>query len=655
MTASERSGRIEIREQEQFLEVVDRDEATRRWWTIINRTELHTEIVPISESLGRVLAQNVISNVDVPGFDRSNVDGFAVISEDTFGVSETEPRLLKLNNEVIHPGIVPAIELQPGTATSIATGGMIPRGADAVIMVEQTRITNDQVAIYRASAPGAMISYAGTDIARGELVLLENTRLTARETGLLAAIGEAHVSVRRRPVVAVISSGNEIIEPGVESAPGMIYDANARLIADAVRESGGLPLYFGIVPDDLSKMQSVIGSAIEKCDLVIVSGGTSKGSGDVSYKAIASLIPGILVHGVALKPGKPVCLGASGNIPIAILPGFPTSAIFTFHEFVAPVIRHLAGNQANDNTPIDARMATRVNSEKGRTEYLLVGLMPGKNGLSAYPMGKGSGSVTTFSRADGFLMIPKNQEYVEENEPVKIIPLGEKLKPADLVIIGSHCLGLDLMAARLAKSGFSCKTLWVGSQGGIDAAIRGECDIAGVHLLDPDSNTYNRPFLTPELKLLFGYGRMQGFVCRKDDTRFQQLHLDEAINKACTAENCRMVSRNRGSGTRIIIDQILGSRKPAGYNVEVRSHHAVAASLSQKRADWGVTIESVARFYDLAFIPIRAEHYDFIVPEDRAERPAVQEFIRILNSPEYQNEIQANFFQIRKETGQWDH
>ena len=256
-------------------------------------------------------------------------------------------------------------------------------------------------------------------------------------------------------------------------------------------------------------------------DVVLLSGGTSKGGGDLSYRTLGRRSPGIVVHGVALKPGKPICLGAAGTTPVAILPGFPTSAIFTFHEFVAPVLRRMAGLGPEARAAIEATMALRCNSERGRTEYLLVGLVPGLDGLSAYPMGKGSGSVTTFSRADGFIVIPRNQEYVERGERVAVTPLGRGIAAADLVAIGSHCVGLDLLLGLLAERGFRSRTLWVGSQGGLDAAARGECDVAGVHLLDPRTDTYNVTFLPDGVRLLRGYGRMQGLVYRPGDARLE--------------------------------------------------------------------------------------------------------------------------------------
>jgi putative molybdopterin biosynthesis protein len=289
--------------------------------------------------------------------------------------------------------------------------------------------------------------------------LRRGTRLSSRETGILAAIGRAAVVVVRRPRVAILSTGDELIEPGMPMRPAAVYDANATLLADAVRELGGEPGRLGIVADQEALLDAALDRALD-CDLVLLSGGTSKGAGDLSYRVLARREPGIVVHGVALKPGKPVCLGAVGATPVALLPGFPTSAVFTFHEFVAPILRHMAGLRSEERETVSARLPYRVNSERGRTEYVLVRLVQGPGGLVAYPMGKGSGSVTSFSLADGFLVIPPQQEYLEAGEAVKVTPLARGIHAADLVVIGSHFLGLDaLMSWLSAEQGLAVKTL----------------------------------------------------------------------------------------------------------------------------------------------------------------------------------------------------
>jgi putative molybdopterin biosynthesis protein len=626
-------------EQEQFLHVLDRDEAERRFRAAIDLTPRGIETVPLDAALGRVLATDIISPVDVPSFDRSNVDGFAVVSEDTFGASEESPRSVQLGEEAIHTGVVPTTVIRPGTAVSIATGGMVPRGADAVVMVEYAETRGRELRIAKAVTAGSGVSFAGTDITAGETVLRRGQPLASRDTGVLAAIGVASVEVWRKPLVAILSTGDEIIAPGEPMQPAKVYDSNAQVLADAVRELGGEPKRLAITHDDMAALRSRVHDALGFADVVLLSGGTSKGAGDLSYRVVAELRdPGIVAHGVALKPGKPICLAATGGRPVVVLPGFPTSAIFTFHEFVAPVLRVLAGRGSQERTVVPARLAVKVNSEIGRTEYLLVGLVETADetagmSLAAYPMGQGSGSVTTFSRADGFATIGRHEEIVKAGTLVDIQLLGRELQLADLVVIGSHCIGLDYLLGELQQQGARSKFLAVGSTAGLDAAKRGECDLAGIHLLDPRTDQYNRPFLTPALDLIAGYSRLQGVVFRPGDERFEGRAVREAIAAARQDPTCVMVNRNRGSGTRALIDRLLEGVKPAGYAVQPRNHNAVAAAISQGRADWGVTLETLARSARLGFLPLQEERYDFVVPTSRVNRPGVIAFKKLLGEP----------------------
>jgi putative molybdopterin biosynthesis protein len=651
-----------MREQEQFLQVLDRDEAERRFRAAIDPAPRGIEQISLDAALGRVLAADVTSPVDVPSFDRSNVDGFAVIAEDTFGASEEVPRLVHLADEIIHTGVVPATVIQRGTAVAIATGGMMPRGADGVVMVEHADVSGDQLRIGRALTAGSGVSFAGTDITAGETVLRRGQILTSRDTGVLAAIGVATVDVWRKPIVAILSTGDEIIPPGQPMQPARIYDSNAQVLADAVRELGGEPLRLGITPDDTDALRAKVRDALNAADIVLLSGGTSKGAGDISYRVVAELTdPGIVAHGVALKPGKPICLAATGRRPVVVLPGFPTSAIFTFHEFVAPVLSSMAGRTHEERGTVQARLAVRVNSEIGRTEYLLVGLVeiPTADGripnsesrvrdpeprvpdpesrrltpsLAAYPMGQGSGSVTTFSRADGFTTIGRHEEIVPAGTIVTVHLLGHELQLADLVVIGSHCIGLDYLLGELQNAGVRSKFIAVGSLAGLEAATRGECDVAGVHLLDTKTGEYNQPFLTPALDLIHGYGRLQGIVYRKGDTRFEGRTAEEAIAAAIADAACVMVNRNQGSGTRALIERLLGGARPPGYAVQPRTHNAVAAAVVQQRADWGVTLDTIARAAGLGFIPVQDEQYDFVTPKARAERDPVKAFRALLDA-----------------------
>ena len=626
--------------QEQFLNVVTAEEAHRIFREAVRPAPVGEEAVPLAEALGRIVARDVVSRLDVPFFDRSNVDGYAVRAQDTFGAEETHPVTLALSGEVLHTSVVPRVEVRAGQATPIATGGVMPRGADAVVMVEHTLPAGEaRIQVQRAAVPGAQVSFAGTDICAGETLLHRHTRLSSRETGVLAATGHDTVTVFRRPRVAILSTGDEIIAPGAPMSVGKIYDSNATIVADAVREIGCEPVRLGIVPDDAARLEQALRRALD-CDFVLLSGGTSKGAGDLNYTVVGKL-GRVLVHGVALKPGKPLCLALIGRTPVAILPGFPTSAVFTFHMFVAPVLRILAGLGEAEAVQVAATLPMRINSEKGRTEFLLVNLVQGAAGTAAYPLGKGSGSVTAFSKADGFIAMDRQQEYLEEGAPVRVTLIGQAVRPADLIVIGSQCVGVDLLLSRLSAEGRHVKYIAVGSMGGIAAAKRQECDVAGAHMLDEKTGLYNAPFLDASLHLEKGYGRRQGLVFRPDDGRFAGKALEAALAAALADPACLMINRNRGSGTRVLIDRLLQGAQPGGFHVEAKSHNAVAAAVAQRRADWGVAIDTVAKPLGLGFLPIADEEYDFIVPKARLERPAVRDFLALLRREDVRADLRA--------------
>src|SRR5262245_7249193 len=441
--------------QEQFLEVVSAEEARARFARHVDLAPVPGETVKLADALGRVLAHDVIAPIDVPPFDRANVDGFALRCAETACASDTAPGRWSLTGEVIVCGHPPALEVAPDTATTIATGGVVPRGADAVVMIEHTELADEgapAIDVRRAVAPGQFVSYAGSDIARGEVVLRRKTRISSREIGMLAACGLAAVEVVRRPKVAVLSTGDELVAPGGTLAPAHLYDSNGAIIAAAVAEAGGEPVSFGAFPDDEAALERAMRTALSTCDMVVLSGGTSKGAGDLSHRIVGKL-GDILVHGVALKPGKPLCLAVVEGKPLAVLPGFPTSAIFTFHAFVAPVIRARAGLTAEAARSIEADVPVRITSELGRKEFVLVALVAGEDRPVAFPITKGSGAVTSFSQADGFLEIDALAAALDAGTRSRVTLIGEAAAMPDLVVMGSHCIALDVVLGALAERG----------------------------------------------------------------------------------------------------------------------------------------------------------------------------------------------------------
>ncbi len=645
-------------QQKQFLDVISPDLAKTRFESAVLLTPSE-EIIDLNQALGRTLSQDVTAKVNVPSFDRSNLDGFAVKASDTVGAEEHSPVHLRLINQSIAAGAIPTQDVSPGTAMTIATGGMLPRGADAIVMVEHTDIRDNKLVILKAVSPGSGIAFTGTDVSSGQSILYQGDLLTSRETGILAAIGETKIQVWKRPKVAIISTGNEIIAPGQTMIPGKVFDSNARIIADAVKELGGETLELGIASDDLPQLRDKVKQALATADMVLLSGGTSKGEGDLSYQAVYELEdPGVIVHGVALKPGKPICLAASQGKPVIVLPGFPTSAIFTFHEFVAPAIRRLAGLSPASQSIVKAELSVRINSEIGRSEFLLVRLLDNTQQNTdsktlqyiAYPIGKGSGSVTTFSHADGFVRIDQHTELLESGSQVEVQLISRDAKPAELVIIGSHCLGLDIIISLLKRTGIQVRFISVGSIAGLNALKSGQCDIAGLHIFNPDSNSYNHHCINDNLRLITGYRRKQGVIFRKDDPRFDKNTAKEAIDNIKKDPSCLMINRNLGSGTRILIDQLLEDYRPDGYLVQTSNHRAVFAAIQQKRADWGVAIQSLTE-KDTGFLPIQDECYDFMVAKSKLQKKSVQVFMELLKDKSVKASLAKIGLKTNNDTG----
>ncbi|ASA77893.1 gephyrin-like molybdotransferase Glp [Thermococcus sp. 5-4] len=398
-----------------FLKVVPLEKALE----VINSFPLKPEIesVPLSEALGRVLAEDVTSPINVPPFDRATVDGYAVRAEDTFMASESEPVRLKVVGE-INAGDTPTVELKPGESVYISTGAPLPEGADAVIQFEDVDREGEEVVIYKPAYPGLGVMKAGTDIPRGKTLLKRGTRLTFKDTALLSAVGFSEVEVFRKPKVAVISTGNEVVLPGTELRHGQIYDINGRAIVDAVRELGGEALFLGIARDDRESLKALIEKGIECCDMVILSGGASGGIRDLTSSIIEELGE-VKIHGIAIQPGKPTIIGLINGKPVFGLPGYPTSCLTNFTLLVAPLLRKLLGRE-NEVRKVRKKLAHKVFSVKGRRQFLPVRI----EGEKALPILKGSGAVTSFVDADGFIEVPENVEILEAGEEVEVTFFG---------------------------------------------------------------------------------------------------------------------------------------------------------------------------------------------------------------------------------------
>jgi putative molybdopterin biosynthesis protein len=409
-----------------FRKLMTFDEAKNAINQHLKPKPLGAEEIPLLEAHNRVLKEDIASALDIPPFNRSTVDGYAVKAEDTFGAEENHPVKLKVLG-IVNVGEPPKISITKGEVAEIVTGAPVPEGADAVVMVEDTEREKDELRVYSGVTKNENVMKKGTDIKKAETVLKAGQILGAPEIGVLAALGITQVKVFTVPVVAVLSTGAEVTEPGKKLPPGKIYDINAYSLSAAVRESGGKPVYLGVVPDDKTELRKALEHALASADMVITSGGVSVGPKDLTPQIVDSLgKPGLIVCGIAVKPGKPTTIALAGRKPVFSLPGHPTSALLMFHLLVRPVIQSLAGRNAGKAATVKAKAGSRMFSAKGRRTFVMVKLREEAKGLVAKPVESGaSGAITTLSKADGFVEIPENQQFVDVDEEVTVALLRD--------------------------------------------------------------------------------------------------------------------------------------------------------------------------------------------------------------------------------------
>lgn len=604
---------------------------------------LGIEEVYLDDALGRVLAEDVFSPIDHPPFDRSEMDGYAVGSTDLEGVDDLHPRNLKIIGR-IEPGEHPRIEVKPGTAVEIATGAMIPRGADSVVMVEYTKKINNEVIVYRSTVPGENIAFTASDISIGDLVLQEGTLLGPSEIGLLAGLGIKKIKVYYRPKTAVFSTGSEIVEPGEELVPGKVYDVNGYLVTNTLRELGIDARFLGKLPDKYDVIKESIQDTLKWADIVITSGGTSAGLSDLIYRVFNELgSPGIIVHGLKLKPGKPTVIAIANKKLLIGLPGFPLSCFMVLHKIIKPILAKLAGIKLSPTSRVKARIPFRIKKPLGKTWLLPVALVSTEKGYTAYPVSMKSGSISPLVLSDGYLVLPENKDLVIEGSEEIVELFMDISNIPRLNIIGSNDI---LLYKYIATTGFKhyTRVIATGSIGGWLAVKRGEADIAPTHLLDEETGKYNTPYLEKlgvkkKAIIIRGYDRRIGIIVAKGNPKGIK-SIEDFIKPGI-----RIVNRTKGSGTRTFLDIKLKNiarrkgldfneitKRIDGYTYELKTHTAVAAAIAQGRADAGIGIEAAARLYGLDFIPVSWEEYDFLIPVNRLKKKEVATFIKKLKS-----------------------
>ena len=647
-----------------FHRLVTVEEAARTLEDYLKARRPGVEEVALEEAYGRILAEDVLASYDYPPFDRSEVDGYAVRSTDLVGADEDNPIGLRLLGYV-GVGREPGYVVDPGTCVEVATGSMIPRGADAVVPVEYTRRAGDLVYVYRSVAPGENVVHGGYDVLAGDVVTPEGTLLGPVEIAVLAGVGVSRVRVYRRIRAGVVSVGSELVRPGEALRPGVVFDANSYYLQAALRELGLEVVAYGIVGDREEELEAVLRKALGECDLVIVSGGTSAGVGDLTYRVVERLgSPGILFHGLKVRPGKPTFVALIGDKLVIGLPGFPLSMMMIFNILVKPLLAKLTGlREGYSAYRENAILSDKVVGYIGVDRLVPVVLRRKSGNLVAYPMTYRSGSMNVLQVADGFVRVGAGVPYLDPGSRVEVHKL-HNLGIADVLVVGSHDYLLSAVLRRIGR-GLTSKYVPTGSIAGLEAVAKGIADAAGVHILDRDSGTYNVATIKKlgygdRVALVIGYAREVGLVTARGNPKGIR-DLRDLLR-----EDIVFVNRSRYSGIRVLVDSYIEDLarelgvsfgelvgRIRGYFSEAKTHSGVAINILTGRADVGLTLRYVALRYGLDFIPLTRERFDIAVSLDSLENPGVRRLIDFLGSAEFRRML-ADYpgYEALSETGE---
>ena len=596
----------------------------------LRRTE--SEIVPLTSAQGRVTAEPIWAQISSPHYDSAAMDGIAVRSTDTVGATETSPLRLSVGAQAIW----------------IDTGDPMPDGYDAVIMVEVVHeVDGDTLEIQSPAAPYQHVRPLGEDIVATELVLPENHTLRPVDLGACAAAGLPSLPVRRKPSVAVIPTGNELVQVGDDLKPGDIIEFNSLVLGGMVDDWGGEATTWQTIPDDFDRLLTGVKDAVAKHDIVLVNAGSSAGSEDYTARVIESLGE-LVVHGTAIRPGHPIALGVVQGKPVLGIPGYPVSAAFTCELFVKPLVERMLGVPTSIRSTAQATITRKTLSTMGEDEFLRVRLGSVGDKLIASPIERGAGVIMSLVRADGIVKIPRFSEGLDAGAEVSV----ELLRPVEsiddtVVVIGSHDMTLDLLAShvRRAKPQMTLASSNVGSLGGLMALARGEAHIAGSHLLDEDSGEYNLSYIRRFLKgrsvvVVNLVQRIQGLILPRGNPK----QIGEL--RDLTRGDVTFLNRQRGSGTRLLLDyklRELGIEPDdiRGYDREEYTHLAVAAAVAGGRADVGLGILSAANVMGLDFVPLLSEQYDLVIPREHYDSENVQFALETIRGDVFKAEVDA--------------
>lgn len=621
-----------------YLAMKSLEEAREIFSGVWKEKKTGIEEIPIEESLGRVTAEPVFARLSAPSYHSSAMDGVAVRAEETYGTTEREPRILKIGKDALW----------------VNTGHTIPDGYNAVIMVEKIhQLSEDEIEIRSPAHPWQNIRKVGEDIVATQLLLPQNHHIRAYDTGALISAGIFSLKVWKKPRVVVIPTGSELVSHRDLERPGrlkenQIIESNSFILSGLIRKCHGIPVVYDIVLDVEQDIQEALAKAIESdADLVIINAGSSAGSKDYTANIIEKM-GDILVHGVAMMPGKPTILGSIEGRPIVGNPGYTVSSVISFEQFVKPLLHTIQGLRPPKAETITVKPSRDIPSKLGTEEFLRVNIGRVEGRFVATPLPRAAGSVTTLTRAEGILRIPALSEGVTQDEEMEAELLVEKEELVNtVVVIGSHDITIDLLADEIRRQGNNIRISSgnVGSLGGLMALSKRICHIAGSHLLDVETGEYNVSYIERYLKgvkvSVFNLVlRDQGLIIAKGNPKGIK-GIDDL-----TRDDVRFINRQAGSGTRVLFDYMLeksgtGVDAIVGYDHEEFTHMAVAVDVLSGAADCGMGIFAAANALGLDFIPMEREQYDLIIPSSMLEEPNIRVIMETIKTQEFRDRVTA--------------
>ncbi|MGF7184259.1 putative molybdopterin biosynthesis protein [Desulfitispora alkaliphila] len=618
--------------QKRYLHNKPKELALEELLAALNEAEYFgdlTEEVDLQNARGRVTAEPIFAKTSSPHYPASAMDGVAVRARDTYGAQDTKPKILQLGEQ----------------GKIVDTGDPVPAGFDAVIMIEDVHFINDkEIEIIKSVYPWQHVRQIGEDIVATEMVLPARHEINYYDIGGIAAAGITKVKVYKKPVVTIIPTGTELVTPGSDLKPGDIVEYNTLVLGGMVEEWGGVAKRHPIVIDDYNLIKEAVAQAVKDSDLVIVNAGSSAGREDYTSSVIEELGQ-VLTHGVAIKPGKPTILGVVQGKPVLGMPGYPVSAALGCRLFVRPLMYKFSNGLEPAAKTVEANMSRKYVSPLGSDEYLRVKLGKIDEKLVAMPISKGAGVISSMIEADGVVVIPDNSEGLNAGESVQVELLKDLAQVENTVVVnGSHDISLDILKDFLSKqTNYHLSSSHSGSLGGLMALKRGEADCAGIHLLDPETGEYNITYVkkmlgNQKVKVVNLAYRQQGIIVPKGNP----LGI-EGISDL-TKRGISFVNRQKGSGTRVLLDYMLNKEEIApgdidGYQREEYTHLAVGAAVENGTATAGLGILAAAKAFDLDFIPIFEERYDICIPENSWQKERVQELLNLISRDDFKNAI----------------